>query len=448
MSQSDSLTVLSYQDFIEIVKKDHPYTKQAEIRIHEGDASLLYAKGAFDPKIYTDVSQKYFNNNQYYSLINGGLKIPTWFGIELTGGYEQNQGVYLNPENRNPNSGLIHAGISLPIGKGLFIDERRAELKKARLFQQVSEMEQQIIMNELIYNAGISYWKWFKAYNNLMVYNDAYQLAKERFDAVKLGAYVGDRPAIDTLEAGIQVQNRMLGLKQSEIEFKNTTALLSIYLWAEGIIPLELAEGTVPLLANATSALNTNQLLFSQMDSLMRNHPKINQSRYIISQFEIDKRFKKNQLLPTLNLKYNPITENVGGQSLANFSTNNYTWGVEFSVPILLRKERGALKLAELKIQDYNLQLSNQQQVLRYKMIAAKNQWIGTVEQVELYTQTVKDANSLLKGERQLFDIGESSLFMVNSREVGYIKTQLKFIELMTNNRLAELMTIYALGKL
>ena len=58
MSQSDSLTVLSYQDFIEIVKKDHPYTKQAEIRIHEGDASLLYAKGAFDPKIYTDVSQK------------------------------------------------------------------------------------------------------------------------------------------------------------------------------------------------------------------------------------------------------------------------------------------------------------------------------------------------------------------------------------------------------
>ncbi len=447
-AQTDSTIVLNFADFMEIVKHEHPLTKQAEIKIYEGDASLLYAKGAFDPKIYTDVSQKYFEDNQYYSLINGGLKIPTWFGVELKGGYEQNQGIYLNPEGTTPSNGLIYAGISLPVGRGLLIDKRRAELKKARLFQQVSEMERQIILNELLYMAGTTYWKWFKAYNALQVYEGGYRLANERFEAVKLGAAIGDRPTIDTLEAGIQVQNRLLGLQQSAVEFKNATALLSVYLWAEGAVPVELVEGTIPVSINSTTAMGTNQANYAQIDSLVNNHPELNQSRYGISQLEIDKRLKRNQLLPMLNLKYNPITTNVGGESLRNFSTNNYTWGLEFQIPIFLRKERGSLKLTNLKIQEYNLQLSNKQEVLRYKVIAAWNLWNATQAQIELYAQTVEDANSLLEGERQLFNIGESSLFMVNSREVGFIKTQLTFIELLTKNRNAELATMYALGSL
>ncbi len=446
-AQSDSTVTLSYQEFIEIVKKEHPYTKQADIKIYEGEATLLYAKGAFDPKIYTDISQKYFKENQYYSLINGGLKIPTWFGVELKGGYEQTQGVFLNPENTTPGSGLVHAGISFPVGRGLLIDKRRAELKKARLFQQVSEMEQQLILNELVYRAGTTYWEWFKAYNSLFVYKEGYRLAKERFDAVKLGAAIGDRPAIDTLEAGIQVQNRMLGLQQSEVEFKNATVLLSVYLWAEGVVPLELAAGTVPVSISNTMGLNTNPPPFVQIDSLINTHPELNQSRYVINQLEIDKRLKKNQLLPMLNLKYNPITEYVGGESMANFSINNYTWGLEFQMPLFLRKERGLLKLTDLKIQENNLKLNNKQQVLRYKVIAAWNQWSTTKEQIELYAQTVEDAGNLLEGERQLFNIGESSLFMVNTREVGFIKTQLTFIELLTQNRKAKLTTMYALGR-
>ncbi|MBL1279516.1 MAG: TolC family protein [Fluviicola sp.] len=446
-SQLDTVPVLSYQDFIDIVKKEHPYARKAELKINEGDATLLYAKGSFDPKLHTKIDQKYFKNDQYYSLINGGLKIPTWFGIEVQGGYEQNQGVFRNPENSTPNSGLLHAGISMPIGKGLLIDKRRAELKKARLFQQVSEMERQIILNELVFNAGTSYWKWFKAYNKLMVYTDAQRLAQERFEAVKLGARIGDRPDIDTLEAGIQLQNRMLGLQQSELELKNATALLSIFLWADGIVPLELAEETVPISMDNAQIMGLRTPPFMQIDSLVSAHPELNQSRYKIDQLEIDRRLKKNQLLPLFNLKYNPITENIGGESLMNFSSNNYTWGLEFQMPVFLRKERGALKLAELKIQDSNLELENKQEIVRYKVISARNQWQTTKQQIELYAQTVKDANNLLEGERRLFDIGESSLFMVNSREVGFIKTQLTFIELLTQNRQAELRVLYAIGK-
>ncbi len=447
-SQIDSTSVLTYQEYIKIVTEEHPYAKQAAIKISQGDANLLYARGAFDPEIYTNINQKQFKGQQYYNHINGGLKIPTWFGIELQGGYEQNEGVFLNLENTNPNRGLLHAGISLPIGQGLLIDKRRAELKKAKISQHVSELERQIILNELIFVAGTSYWKWFKTYNDLSIYKDAHRLAKQRLEAVKLGAYLGDRPSIDTLEAGIQVQKILLGLLESEVKFKNTSALLAIYLWADGVVPLELSERTIPMSINKNSILDVNKISLFQIDSLINKHQSLNQSRLYIDQLKIDESLKKNKLLPVVNLKYNPITEYINGESFNNFSTNDYTWGMEFKFPIFLRKERGSLKLTKLKIQEYNLQLKDKQQVLKYKVIKAWNQWNAIKEQINLYTQTVEDANNLLKGERKLFNAGESSLFIVNSRESDYIKTQLKLIELHTKFKTAALTTKYALGEL
>ncbi len=447
-SQNDSTMVLTYQDFIGTVKEEHPLAKRANLKLYEGKAALLYARGAFDPKIHTDIGQKYFKDEQYYSQINGGLKIPTWFGIELKGGYEQNQGAFLNPEDTSPNNGLLYGGISIPVGEGLFIDKRRAALKKAHLFQEISEMEKQILINELIYAAGTTYWKWFKSYNTLLVYKEAYRLAHERSVAVKLGAELGDRPTIDTLEASIQVQDRKLALQQSQLEFTNSSALLSTFLWDDGVVPLEVATGTVPISRENVSVTNTNAALLIQMDSLINSHPELDQSRLKIKQLEVDKRLKREQLKPQLNLNYNPITEYMGDGSFENFTINNYTWGLAFQVPLFLRKERGALKLANLKLQESNLQISNKQEIIKYKAIAARNQWNTTKEQIDLYAQTVDNSRSLLKGERQLFDLGESSLFLVNSREVGYIQTQLKYIALLTKNKNAELMTIYTLGGL
>lgn len=444
-TDSDSTVILSYQDYIITVTNNHPIARQADIKVSQADAGLMYARGAFDPKLYTNVSEKYFTEKQYYSRVNGGIKIPTWFGVELKAAYEQNGGVYLDPSNTVPDNGLLYVGISLPIGRGLLIDKRRAELKKALLFQQISEMEKQLMLNDLIYSAGLAYWKWFKAHNILLVYREGYQLAKERFDAVQLGANIGDRPSIDTLEAGIQVQNRLLGLQQSKLDFKNASALLSIYLWADGNIPLELKKETIPVVMDTVLALGADQSFFTKMDSLINNHPLLNQSRYQINQFEIDKKLKKNQLLPSLNLKYNPIRE-YRGQN--NFSINNYTWGLDFQMPIFLRKERGSLKLTELKIQEYNLKLVNKQEILKYKLISAWNQWNTTKSQIDLYTRTLRDTRALLAGEQRLFNLGESSLFMVNSRELKYIKTQLKFIGLLSKNKNAELATKYALGGL
>ncbi|MDC1222258.1 transporter, partial [Salibacteraceae bacterium] len=108
-AQSVELKVLTHDDFLSRVAEHHPLARQADIQIQKGDAYVMKARGSFDPKLHTDLSQKYFDDKTYYSLLDAGLKVPTWFGLEFQGGYEQNRGLLLNPENSNPNSGLVYA---------------------------------------------------------------------------------------------------------------------------------------------------------------------------------------------------------------------------------------------------------------------------------------------------------------------------------------------------
>ena len=444
--QTQLVEVLTFDDFSAIVKQHHPISVQSDLIVEKGKATVQMARGGFDPKLGTDINQKYFKGDQYYSLIDAGLKVPTWFGIEVNAGYEQNGGSFLNPENSTSGGGLVYAGVSIPVGKGLFIDDRRAELRKAQVYQKSTVMEQRLMMNELLFNAGKAYWDWFQAYEVLKVYQEALELAQFRINAIKQEVASGDKPAIDTLEAGIQLQNRQLGLQQAQLDFRNASAKLGVFLWQEGQIPLELKESTTPVDKEFVQLRTTEALLLDRLDSLVAYHPYLQQYRYKIDELKIDRRLKLENLKPQLDLKYNALNQVVGNNPFADLSINNYDWGLQFSIPIPLRKERGALKLAKLKIQNAELDVLNQQAKIDFQINTAINDWNTTREQAALYQQTVTDYNGLLAGERDKFSAGESSLFMVNSREVGYINAQIKYLNLLTKNRKAAITAEFALG--
>ncbi len=448
MAQNDSSIVLTQDRFLEIVKKHHPVALQADIQVSKGNALLQSSRGGFDPKLFADYNQKYYADKSYYGLLNGGLKIPTWFGLEVKTGIERNDGQYLNPEHTVPESGLWYAGVSLPVGQGLFIDKRRAELRKAEIYQKSSLIDRQLILNELLYYAGKTYWDWFIAHENLLVYENALNVAQERFDAVKQSALLGDNPPIDTLEAGIQVQTRRLGFQQASLEYQNATALLEVYLWLDGTVPLELDNITVPTSMSDVVATEIDGELLLTLDTFITGHPKLKHYQLDIDQLSIEKRLKKEMLKPEFDLNYFALSEPIGNDPLYNLSTNNYKWGLEFSMPLLLRKERGDLKLADLKIEEKTLDLSNEQALISFNINASLNHWNTSYDQVQLYLQTVRDYLGLLEGERRLFESGESSLFMINSREMGYIQAQLKLIELLGKNKKAGLQTFYYLGNL
>ena len=107
---------MSLPEYLGYVKAFHPIVKQANLKISESEAKLLKERGAFDPKFEMERSQKNYKGIEYYDKLIASFKIPTWYGIEFKGNFEDNEGVYLNPEASVPDNGLYSVGVSVSQG--------------------------------------------------------------------------------------------------------------------------------------------------------------------------------------------------------------------------------------------------------------------------------------------------------------------------------------------
>ena len=139
-----------------------------------------------------------------------------------------------------PDDGLWSAGLKVSLGKGLLIDERRASLKKAKVFQEQNTNRQVQVLNSLYRDASFAYWNWTSTYFEVMVSQEAYDISYDRFLQTKQSFIQGDKPAIDTLENFIQVQNRELNLQQAKQNYQSAQYYLNTFLWGENNTPLEI----------------------------------------------------------------------------------------------------------------------------------------------------------------------------------------------------------------
>ena len=419
-------TEFTYNEFLGYVKKYHPLVKQADLKLSEAQANLMQARGAFDPKIEVDFNEKQFKDNQYYSILNSSFKIPTWYGIELKAGFDNSEGIYVNPENTLPNSGLTSFGISVPVGQGLFINQRMADLRKAKIARNLNVAERNSQAVEVIYEASVSYVNWKRSYDEVKLYETYLENALIRYNGVSKLIEEGDKPAIDSVEAGIAVKTRRLNLEDAKLKLTKAKLELSNYLWLENNIPLELNDNLFPdatLSKTIKEVLQINELGTIDLD----NHPKIQALDAKIALLKVDRKLKANALLPKLDLSYNYLSE---PSYIDNYRFEDYKIGVNFSFPIFLRKERGSLKLAYLKIQDSEFGLQLERKNLENKIKAQQQEITSLEKQREYIRKLIQDYNTLLNAEDRLFEMGESSLFVINSRENTLVSSQINEIAL------------------
>lgn len=434
----NNATEFSFNEFLGYVKKYHPLVKQADLKLNEAQANLMQARGAFDPKIEVDFNKKQFKDKDYYSLLNSSFKIPTWYGIELKAGFDNAEGMYVNPENTLPNSGLTSLGISVPIGQGLLINQRMADIRKAKIAGNLNIAERNLQATEVIYDAAVSYSNWKRRFDEVTLYETYLKNALIRYKGVAKLIEEGDKPAIDSVEAGIAVKIRRLNLEESKLKLTKAKLELSNYLWLENNIPLELNDILQPetkLSKKIKEILQINELNTIVLD----NHPKIKALDAKIALLKVDRKLKANSLLPKLDLSYNYLSE---PGYIDNYRFEDYKIGLNFSFPVFLRKERAGVKLADFKIQDSEFGLQFERKYLENKIKSQQQEVISLEKQRDYNKNLVKDYNTLLNAEDRLFEMGESSLFIINSRENALVSSQINDIAL-ENSYLNAILGLY-----
>lgn len=423
--------------FYEFIRQHHPIVKQAALFDEEARQVLVQARGAFDPKLVSAYNRKEFGPDLYYDHWQNKLAVPLWpGGIDLNVSYERNNGRFINPEERTPASGLAGIGLSIPLGQGLLMDARRNAVRQAQLTQTMAEADRLKLVNKTLFEAAKAYWDWFFTHRQRQLLTEGYELADRRFRALRERALLGDAAMIDTTEALIIMQDRFVQRQQAEVEEQNARLQVSTFLWNATGQPVDLPALSWP--QEPLLRLPDEPTLQRLVDGVVSQHPDLLKLGLKNQQLLLEERYRRAMIQPQISLNASLLSETPTVDAGYNWSSyyalrpQNHKIGVDFVLPLFLRKEQGKLREVQIKNQQVILERQHAGRVITNTVQAAYNQLQTLARQTSLQQQTIQNQRTLLRAEQQKFDLGESSLFLVNARETKLIDLRVKGEELKT----------------
>lgn len=421
---------MSHKEFISIVKSYHPLAYNYRLQNQIAEAEIQKARGNFDPLVDAKNGSKTIDGTEYYKQTNVGLEIPTWYGIELNGSYNYINGQKLN--NSDTRGGLYQFGVTVPLAKNLLYDTRRALLDQAKSALQMTQAEQKLLTNELLLNADNAYWNWVRMYEEYLLQSRTVAINEDRLILTKKTYEYGERAAIDTTEVVSQLQSYEVEKQDAYLKFIKATQELSLFLWTENQQPYDVEQLIIPSqkITQAESYENYGVLLALIDQRDINRHTALQYYQQKFNILESQRRLKRQSLLPKLDFTYNFFNKESYETELLPLFENNYQYGLKLEIPIFLRQARADYQIAKYKIEQNQFDADYKQQELNAKITAYKNEVISYQSQINLMQSNIENYKRLLNAEEIRFSNGESSLFLINTRENKLLEAEQKLLDL------------------
>lgn len=427
----DSLK-LSHQEFLNVVKNYHPLAFKYQLQNKIANAEITKARGGFDPVLAGKLGEKNIDGTHYYKQKNLELGIPTWYGIDIHGGYNYLEGDKLS--NTETVGGLYQFGVTIPLAKNLLYDKRRAMLDQAKFGLKMTEAEQIVLTNELLLDAENTFWEWVKNYEIYKLQKSAVEINRKRLELTIKTFEYGERPAIDTVEASSQLQSFELQEREAYLNFVKSTQDLQMFLWKDNQELFEISQLIFPSSnLDEHSGYSDYEFLVQDVQSKqLENHASLEYYFQKQNILESERRLKWQSFLPKVDFTYNFFNKENYKADYLPFFENNFQYGLKLEIPIFLRQARADYEIAKLKISQNQQDSQLKFREINTKIETYKNEVSNYFTQIDISTKNLNNYQRLLNAEEMRFSNGESSLFLINTRENKLLEAQEKNLELKT----------------
>jgi outer membrane protein TolC len=418
---------LTYSDFVKNILLYNPIAQNANNITRIAKFQYNAMRGNYDPQLNGNHENKIFNGSNYYSYLNAEIKQPIFTSQSLKLGYDYGIGSNINPEIKTSQFGLPYIGMEASLIQGLLFDKRRADVLKAKYYISYANSERDIELNSLLFESSLAYFDWLFSIKQRDINTYFLNIAQQRYIGIEQLVNIGERPAVDTIEASLFIQSRMLEIQQSDVDVQKTTNQIATFNWIDATprdlnIQLFSEDSLETYYELAKSKMS--QYLYA--DTL--NNPIIRKYTYFQDILDVEKRLKKEMIKPKFNVNYNLLSTNTS-QFNPLFSTNNYKWGFNVSFPLFLRNSINEYRVANVVSYSNKLDLLNKNNELKFKLDALYKTMSILSEQIINAEKTVIYSQQLVDVEKQKFSIGESSLFLINTREGKWLESTLKLAD-------------------
>jgi outer membrane protein TolC len=448
-SLPDSSKAFTLENFYFLILQNHPTVNQIDLLTDIAKQEIRLARGNFDPKLEFQYQQKNFKDTEYYELFDGSLKFPSVLPFDPKIGIERNQGQYLNPENyiaNDFNYQQVYAGMSMPLGRGLITDDRRAALRQAELFGEMTEAEQVKLLNKLLLEAAKDYWQWYFSYYNFRIQNRGVVIASEIFRRVKVNAEQGEAAVIDTIQAKITLQERLVQQQEALLDFQNTGILVSTYLWDSLSNPLAISLNWAPVRPDENWSLTSGDLE-ELKEQAKQNHPELLKLSVKLQQLDVERRLAIEYIKPKLDVSYTFLNQPFDPEWNSSFGFgDNYKLGADFSFPIFIRKERAKLAQTKIKLSSTRFEQGLVQRQVLNQIDASFNTLFNTGIIINQLSEMVANYERILQAEFLNLENGESDLFKINIQQEKLINAQSKYLKMLSEYEKSKAELYWAAG--
>lgn len=405
--------VVPWNEFVGTVRDRSVDVRVAQAKVREAQAKRMAAFAAFEPRIDLSSEGKDYGNDLQYRLDRAEARVGLPGGIDLVGGASQATGAFINPERKTPTEGLANFGISAPLGGALIFSDRQYAWGAASRDLELEEAKLDRVQRKVTLDAVKAYTFWQAQSEVQSAVDDALAVAAERLRLVREAFRLGERSEMDTLEAYLSwVDRRADAAKQQNLS-------------AAAVADVErLLRGAEDISVNVRGARPEERPVIlgpraelSGTSPGAPNVPELAMAGAALRRERLATTTAWAQWLPAPYVDYRMIQW--GGSA---WNPEAVQWKVGLAVPLFNQKARADLAGAQARLRAAQANATATQNAVEVLRTQLEQQVQALDSERKALTSAETAAYALLQQERRRFALGESTMFILATRESKYLE--------------------------
>ncbi len=424
---------LTLGEVLASVEATYPLLDAARSDIEAAEAEQLAADGAFDPLWRTRASL--FAGGYGYGRLDMLVEEPTpLWGASFFVGYRYGRGKIQDyyQELETLQYGELRAGLQVPLWRNGPIDRRRASIARADLGFELAELGVAVSRLEAVRLASVRYAEWVAAGRRAEIARTLLALATTRDAQVAARAARGDVPALERVENQRLVLQREAAVVAAERSLVQAGLELSLYYRGSDGRPRVPSSARLPAAMPEPRAIGQAEARRARTQAEARR-PEPRRFERARAQLEVDRDLAENQAAPAIDVilfaSQDLGARDVADPTLSRAHIPQIEASVQLEIPVLDRVARGRAAAASAGMTRLDAQRELALDRVRAEVRDALSALDAAQRRVALVRREVEVTAQLEAAERQRFEAGDSTLFVVNLREQATAEARIREVD-------------------
>ncbi|MEW6457408.1 MAG: TolC family protein [Acidobacteriota bacterium] len=415
------------------------------------DALILKSEGIFSPNF--SLNSTYQQMNQPSTSVLEGARVSTQdtknFSFSFQKRFNLGTNVQVSLNNNifstnsrfydyNPNyTSQLRVNIIQPLLRNFGEAINTKEIKVAQNNKEISVAQVKSKLNDLIYQVQEAYWNLVFAIEELKVKRQSLKLAQDLLEQNRIQVKIGTLAPIEILVAEAEVANREVDILSSETQVK---------LWQDQLkkiinLPGEEEKWEVEIVPTSKPSFEKMAIdLDKCIETAISTRPELEQLKIDVENNNINIKFYKNQLLPSLDLtgsvwstgrsgdmviyeNNNPFFGKIIGKIEGSTTDSikdalkalykNYYVALNISYPLFTAPIKADLARSQLELSQSLLRIKSLEQTINLDVRTAVREIEANLKKLDATKKARELAEKKLEAEQKKLNVGLSTNYQV-----------------------------------